>query len=165
MEQRDLARSVNYLMTVGENRDVAYSIQGSNVADLTFGQAPFGSGKKDLFLPTNKLETEPLNVQMLVSSDHREWLFFYKWMLKCKNNDSAHLTQVLPCEVTALDAQGQESTKFIYLDCFPISLEGLQYSSIGQSVVLTTSVTLRYNQMKVIDTDGTEIDDSWNGDL
>lgn len=165
MEQRDLARSVNYLMTVGQNKDVAYSVQTTNVADLTFGQAAFGSGKKDLFLPTNKIETEPLNVQFLVSSDHREWIYFYKWMLKCKNNDSAHLNEVMPCEVTALDANGERTTKFIYLDCFPLSLEGLQYTSIGQSVVLTSSVTLRYNQMKIIDVNGEEISDDWNGEL
>jgi len=165
VEQRDLARSVNYIMTVGESKDTSYSVQGTNVADLTFGQAPFGSGRKDLFLPTNKIETEPLNIQLLVSDDHREWLYFYKWMLKCKNNDGAHLNQTNSCEITALNANGERITKFIYLDCFPLSLEGLQYTSVGQSVVLTTSVTLRYNQFKIIDVNGEEINEDWNGEL
>ena len=165
MEQRDLARSVNYLMTIGDSRDVAYSVQSTNVADLTFSQTPFGQGKKDLFLPSNKLETEPLNIQLLVSSDHREFIYFYKWMLKCKNNDRAHLEQTKACEITALDANGNLSTKFIYLDCFPMQLEGLQYSSVGQSAVLTTGISLRYNQFKIIDVNGEEIADDWNGEL
>jgi len=163
MEQRDLARSVNYLFTVSDNRDATYNVQSANVADINLGVTPFGSRYKDLFIPSNKIETENLIAQILISDDHREWLYFYKWMLKCKNNGPNNYA--LPCELTALDSQNQESTRFIYLDCFPTNMEGIQYSSAGESTVLSTTVSFRFNQFKIVDVNGNEIDESWNGDL
>ena len=60
MEQRDLSQSTQYLFIIGENRDITYQAQSSNVANLTLGTAVLGAQAKDVFIPGNKLTTDPL---------------------------------------------------------------------------------------------------------
>lgn len=164
MEQRNVARSTNYLFVIGEDRDLTYNVQSSNVCDLLLGSTSFATGAKDLFLPSNKLETETLTMQILVSEDHREWIYLYKWMLKLKNNPSMEYSQ--PCELIALDANNSPSTKFVYHDCFPITVDAQQYSVLQTAdTALVFNTVFRFNKLVVISPDGESIDDSWDGDL
>ena len=86
-------------------------------------------------------------------------------MLKAKNNNASHLKAVFPCELITLDSQNRPSTKFTYIDVFPINLEDLQYTVQGDSIEITCTVTFQYNKFIVKTKDGEVIDDTWNGDL
>lgn len=165
MDQRNVARSTNYLFTIGENRDVTFSAQNSNVTSVMLGQTPFPTGAKDLFIPSNKFEEEPLSIQFILSEDFREWEYIYKWMLKCKNNGNSHLEQTKPCEVTPLTAQNRESVHFVYTDCWPFQMDEITYSVQGESVVLAFNVSFRYNRFMFTDRNGNVIDQEWNKDL
>jgi hypothetical protein len=165
MQQQNVARTTNYIMVFDENRDNTYSVQSTNVADLDLGETAFGSQHKDIYLPSNKITSSPLIVQMLLSDDHRQWIDLYKWMLSLKNaKSSVYPDLVRTLELTALDEQNQPSTRFIYTDCFITNISAVQYTSIGESIALTFDITLRYNQFKVMTKDGERITEDYTGD-
>lgn len=165
MEQRNASRTTNYLFVFGDNRDVTYSVQSSNIADLTLGETLYGARPKDLFVPSNKIDTAPLIIQFLLSEDHREWLDCYKWMLQLKNAKQTIFPGLArTCELTSLDSQNQPSTKFIYKDCFITNISAIEYTSLADSTVLTFDATLRYNQFDVVTADGEIINEQYGVD-
>lgn len=162
MEQRNVARTTNYIFIFDEDRDNTYAVQSSSVADLNLGETVFGSQPKDLYVPSNKIDSAPIVVQFLLSEDHREWIDMYKWMLTLKNaKASPYPGLVRTCELTALDSQNRPSTRFTYFDCFPTNISSIQYTSQGEAMALTFDVTLRYNQFKVTTPSGEEIDETY----
>lgn len=165
MSHLNYARSINYLFSLAENRDISFAVQSTNITDITTGETPFPTGPKDLYLPSNKVETTPATIRVLVSEDYSEWLFFYKWLLKIKNSSMADEDLRKGCELVTLNAQNEPTVKFSYLDAFPTSISGLEYSIQEEARVLTFDVTLRYNIFTVTDKDGNIYDDNWNGDL
>lgn len=156
------ARSTNFLFTIGEDRETTMAVQSSNVTGLVMGQTPFPSGAKDLMVASNKIDNDPLQVSILLSEDYRELITLYKWMLKAKNSNAAHIDEVKPCQLIALDAQNRESTKFVYMDTMPVSIEGVELMvNEDQSNVLVLGVTFAYNNFKIITSTGEEIDESY----
>lgn len=156
------ARSHNFLFTIGEDRETTMAVQSSNVTGMVLGQSPYPAGAKDLMVASNKIDNDPLSVSILLSEDYREMVAVYKWMLRCKNSNVAHLEEVKPCSLIALDSQNRESTKFVYLDCMPIEIQGVELMvNEDQSNVLVMPVTLAYNKFKIITPTGEEIDESY----
>lgn len=162
MQQRDVARNTNFLFVFDDNRDNTYSVQNASTPDLTLGETSFGSQPKDLFIPSNKIETSPIIIQMIVSEDFREWIDMYKWMLKLKNSNSTTFPDLVrTCELMTLDSQNNPSTRFIYIDCFPINISSVQYSSQDDANVISFDITLRYNQFKIVTPNNESITESF----
>lgn len=163
------ALSGNYIFNINGNRKLSFGVQSTNVADIILGITTFSTHKKDLYLPSNKLETETLVCQFICSEDMYEWFYIYKWLLKNKNNSSSINSNaydfMFPCELVALDAHNQPAARFKYTDCFPFTIDALQYTTIDDSEVITFTSVLRYNDFIAIDKDGNEIDIDWNGEL
>lgn len=157
------ARNGNFIFLCGpDNEQATFAAQSCNLIDMTLGETFFPAGPKDLQIPSNKITTDPLIVDVIVSEDYNEMLYFYKWALECKNTGNAHLTKVKPCEIITLDSQNQPGVKFRYGDCYPIMIEGLQYSLNSEgNDVLTSTVTLRYNIFEIIDLNGDIIDNEY----
>lgn len=154
------ARNGNFILIVGEDRELMFSVTDSNVADITLNTTYFATGDKDVYLPSNKIETDPLIVTFIISENYKEWITIFKWIMKLRNNPT--LEYVSPIELIALDSQNRPSTRFLYSDCFPISLESIQFSLNNEgNQVITTTTTFRYNKMKVITSDGETIDENY----
>ena len=161
------ARIGNYLFTIGDKPNLQFSVTGSNVADITLNTTYFPTGDKDIYLPSNKIETDPLVITFLISEDYSEWLEIYKWILNVKNSASMNRYEELfqTCELTALDSQNQPTVRFQYSDCFPITLEGIQYVTDDENNrIASTTSTLRYNRMKVVTPSGEVITESYGKD-
>lgn len=164
MRQQSPARSTNYLFVVGEDRSMTYAVQNAVTPDLTLGETMYGTRPKDLFIPSNKLETSPIIVQFLLDESLSQWIDMYKWILTLKNSNSAHFPDLTKtCELTTLDEQNQPLHSFVYGDCFPTNISTVQYTSQGESVALTCDVTFRYNKFKVITNTGEIISDDYLG--
>ncbi len=158
------ARSTNFLFTVGDERELTLSVQSSNVNDLTMGFAPFPTSRKDLKVPTNKVDNSPLTIDFVVSDDYNEWIEIYKWMLRCKNHNDSHLTQVKPCSLITLDSQNRSSVEFIYGDAFPIELGSLQFAvNTEDSPVVVGTATFMFNTFKIVLPNGETIDEYYIG--
>ncbi len=158
------ARLANFIFTVGTNKEFNLSVQSANINEISAGGAPFPTGKKDLVLPSNKIENSPLVIDFLVSQDYNEWVMIYKWMLECKNNNGTHLTHIKTCTLTALDSQNQPGTEFIYQDAFPIELTGVEHDvRVDTTDIITATVTLRFNKFKVVMPNGEVIDEQYAG--
>tara|TARA_B100000929_G_scaffold290599_1_gene284933 strand:+ start:77207 stop:77713 length:507 start_codon:yes stop_codon:yes gene_type:complete len=164
VEQKNNARSNNYQFVVGDNQEVSFNVQSTNVADIMLGTTTLSSRNKDVYVPSNKMDKETVNIQVLCSEDLGEWIWFYKWILKCKNSINFE-EKTRASEIMALDSGNAVTARFRYLDSFPTSLTGLQYTTIGNSEYLVFDVVLRYNDFSITDKDGNEIDELWNGEL
>jgi len=161
-EERDLARNTNFLFVFDDNRENTYAVQNTSTPDISLGETLIGSQPKDLYLPSNKLETSPIVIQMLVSEDYREWIDMYKWMLQLKNTIvNPYPDLVRTCELISLDSQHQPSTRFIYTDCFPINISSVQYSTQDEASVISFDITLRYNLFHIETNDGELITDTY----
>jgi len=164
MKQQSPARSTNYIFVVGENRDNTYAVQNAQTPDITLGETSFGSQPKDVFIPSNKIETSPIVLQILLSEDLSQWIDMYKWMLSIKNADRLQLPNLVrSCELMTLDAQNQPLHRFVYSDCFPTNISSINYTTQGESIALSIDVTLRYNTFKVITQSGEIIEDTYTG--
>ncbi len=158
------ARSSNFILSCGMNRELTLAVQSANVTEAVLNGTNFPAGPKDLRIPSNKIDNTPLIAQYIVSEDHREWIGIYKWMLKCKNTEEAHMKFTESCELISLDSQNQPSTRFVYYDCWPTILDGLTYSINDEgSVVITSTVTLNFNRFVIITADGETIDEQYTG--
>ncbi len=79
-------------------------------------------------------------------------------MLSTKNTNDAHLTQTKACEIIALDSQNRPIVRIKYLDCVINTMEGVQMASDDTgSKVISSTVTLRYNVLEVVDSEGSQI--------
>jgi len=164
MKQQSPARSTNFIFIVGDDRSATYSVQNAATPDVTLGETPFSARPKDLFIPSNKLETSPIIVQFLLDEDLSQWISMYKWILTLKNSNSAYLPDLTKtCELTSLDEQNQPMHRFIYGDCFPTNISTVQYTVQGDSLALTFDVTFRYNSFKIITRDNETIGDDYTG--
>jgi hypothetical protein len=156
------ARSNNFLFTIGEDRQTTMAVQSSNVTGMVLGQTPFPSGAKDLMVASNKVDNDPVQLSIILSEDYREMVTIYKWMLRCKNNNAAHISEIKTCQLIALDSQNRESTKFVYQDCLPVEMTGIELMvNEDQSNILVCNVTLAYNKFKIITSTGEEIDETY----
>lgn len=164
VEQKNNAKSNNYQFIVGDNMDVSFNVQSTNVTDILLGTTVLSSRDKEVYIPSNKMDKETVNIQVLCSEDLHEWIWFYKWILKCKNSTELE-EKVRASEIMSLDSGNSVTARFRYMDSFPTSLTGLQYTTIGESEYLVFDVVLRYNDFIVTDKDGNEIDERWNGEL
>jgi hypothetical protein len=164
MKQQSPARSTNYIFVFDEDRSVSYAVQSAPTPDMTLGEAIYGAQPKDLFIPSNKIDSSPIIVQFLLDENLTQWLDMYKWMLQVKNSTKMYtIEHAKTCELTALDNQNQPLYSFIYQDCFPINISSIEYTSQGESLPLSFDVTLRYNMFKIRSKDGTEIEESYKG--
>lgn len=164
MKQQSPARSTNYIFVFGEDRSVSYAVQSAPTPDITLGESMFGAQPKDIFLPSNKLDTAPIIVQFLLDEDLSQWIDMYKWMLEVKNSTKNAIPNLAKtCEVTTLDNQNQPMHSFIYGDCFPTNISAIQYTSQGESMPLSFDMTLRYNEFKIRTKDGIILDDKYKG--
>lgn len=157
----------NFLFSVGNEKRLTFAVQSTNIADAILGLTSVPSIYKDVFIPSNKLETETLICQFICDTHMTEWVQIYKWMLKCKNNPNRGLSAdyFKQCELTILDEQNQPSTRFIYQDTFPFTIDALQFTTINESEVLTFTAVFRYIDFKVVDRNGNEITYDWDGEL
>lgn len=154
------ARSTNFVFNIGVDRELSFSVQTSNVTDVTLGETLFMSGAKDIKLPSNKITNAPLVVDFLLSEDLSEWVEIYKWLLTAKN--SGFTLAQRPCDLIVLDSQNQTVVTFNYTDVFPIEITGLQYAiNTDNSTVMTFTATFSFNRFKVITKEGLVIDEQY----
>lgn len=158
------ARISNFLFTIGYDRALSFSVQQANITEATMTPVSYSTGAKELFLPTNVVENEPLVLSFLLSEDLSEWIAVYKWMLLCKNNSETILEQTKPCSLILLDSQNQPSVTFEYLDAFPTQLSSVQYSlSEEGNTILTSTAQFYFNRFNIVMSDGTKIDEQYTG--
>ena len=158
IEQQDAARSHNYLFIVGEDRRMTYQVQNTNIASISLGTVPIPYGQKDLYYPSNKIETDVLTLNILISEDFKEWLDVYKWILNLKADNTLNYAKT--CELFVLNSNDQPSISFVYYDCFPFQMDEVGFSATGESNVLSFNVSLRYNDFVVI-ANGQRITNEW----
>lgn len=164
MNTNDLANKDDYLFTIGENRDITYSAKNSNLSGFSLGETPFFTRVKDIYIPGNKIENDPLSVTFLLSKDLKEWIYFVKWITKIKNNTSNFHSLVKPCEILTRGINHMPGIRCSYYDCWPMAISGIDYES-GDGENLTFDVTFRFNVMKVTLPNGEVIDDDWDGEI
>lgn len=157
------ARTTNFLFTIGDKRELTLAVQSSNINDLTMGFASFPSRPKDLKIPSNKMENSPLTIDFVVSEDYNEWIEIYKWMLRCKNSNDAHLSQTETCSLMTLDSQNRPSVEFIYGDTSPIELGNIQFAvNTDDSPIVIGTATFQFNTFKVKLPTGEIIDEQYS---
>lgn len=158
------ARSTSFLFTIGQEKNLTYAVQSSNIADLTLSTTPFPTRNKAVKLPSNKIEQTPLIVDIIISADYNEWITLYKWMMLCKNNVESPQKYMEPCKLTPLTAQNEEVASFLYSDTFPTEISGVQYAfNNTEAPVITCTVTFEYNIFKILLPNGETIDEQYTG--
>lgn len=158
-QNTSLARNSNFLFAVSGERGFTLAVQNSNIANVDLGTTEFPNRYKDITIPSNKTVHDELNVQFLVSEDLSEWINIYKWILTLKNNDDSHLEDVKPCQLTVLSGQKKPLVEFSYRDCWPYSLDGMQYTVIEDSMVITSNATFKFSDFIITTSDGERIDE------
>ena len=157
------ARSTNFLLTVGTSKQLRFAVQSSNITEVILNFTAYPSTGKDLRIPSDKVELQPLIVDFIVSEDYSEWIEIFKWMMTCKNTPPQRYEEYTrTCELIALDSQNQPVVSFIYDDCWPTSLEGITLAiNDTDSNVVTSTATLQYNKFKIRLKDGTIYDEQY----
>jgi hypothetical protein len=118
-------------------------------------------------LPSERLEFEPLVLSFAVDGQMSNWLEVFGWMrgLGFPENNEQYSTENLlrgydtssdlaknysDARLVILGANNTPIRAFNFIDCFPISLSGIQFDSQNNDVpYVTASLTLEYSYYKL----------------
>lgn len=144
--QYNPARSGSYTFIIDGRRDLSFKIQNAPISAVQFGGAPFPTRNVDVFLPSNKLNYDPMVLNFLVSEDLIEWIEVFKWMEELsRKSEQTYDT----AELTVLNSQNKPVARFIYTGVWPLTLGDLQYTVVGEDTVMSCNLSLQYDEMNV----------------
>lgn len=156
--QVDFAKQMQFRFIVNNDPDLTYSLQGCNIANATLAETMFATGVKDVYIPDNKFTHDDLILMVLVSSDFREWINLYRWMILMKQ--SGDYTHTAQCELQVLTASNHHVLSFVYENCWPTALDGIQYSvNDDENRTISISTTIKFSSFSIKLPDGTEINE------
>jgi hypothetical protein len=148
---------------------VSYFTQSISLPSLSLPPQNQSTPFSDIGLPGDKLEFEDLVVPFKVDSDMANYLEAFKWIqgLGFPENNTQYTTENQPrsqsfaiqselsrnyseAKLIILGSNNQPLKTFNFIDCFPIALTGIEFSSTNTDVdYASSSLTLRYSYFNV----------------
>lgn len=104
----------------------------------------------------DKLEYDPLDVDILVSADMKNWLELHDWIRglgapKTKEEFVQKELTYIDSYVTVYSAQNNPMFKFKFLDCVPVLLSGVEFGELmTETDVRICNFRLEYSRYDII---------------
>jgi len=141
-------------------KNINLAVQSVPVAGVSLNNLDVFVKGRNMPIPDNNTNYEPLVVNFVVSEDFAEWVDMYRWLVNSSNNPESYYDISYNAVLTVLDGQNQPVLTFTYYACVITQLDGIEMSYIDNAHVLTSSATLVFSTAKVnVLTTGESIED------
>lgn len=156
----------NFIFSVHKAPELTFFVQDVNMPDMSLGNATYATPLTDIPVPGDKINFGQLTISFLVDEKFSNYSQLTEWMLalgfpddhqrftsftkKQENNLSEHLKTVSDATLGIIDAANHPVATYTFIDCFPISLGGWQYSSKNTDTTpITATVTFLFDHFKL----------------
>lgn len=168
----DYLRPNGFRFQIHNIPNVSFFCQAANIPQMSLGQQEVQTPLSNLYFPGEKLQFGELIIRFLVQEDMANYSELYNWLVGLgspedhkqftnyvdgqryrfpnQNNRSKDMGQFSDASLFVLDSNNNPNVKFTFVDCFPISLEGLDFDvSSGDQNYFVGVAAFRYRLFKV----------------
>ena len=148
-------RNNNFTMTFEKLPNVAFYGTDVPVPAVNLGEAIANFRTIDVYIPSDKLDFDPMTITFNVNENLENYLEVFNWMMdlghpnrdKVDRPDDRDATS--DCIITILNNQKNPIYNIVLKDCFPTSLGELALSTAAAEVTICT-ITLRYSFFEIV---------------
>jgi hypothetical protein len=167
---KDLLQSTKFRLTFQRLPEVTYFCQTAMLPGVSLTEVPRNTPFVDLYSPGEKIQYDPMTISFLVDEDIQSWLHIHDWIRACTfptNFNEYRNLQKLNMGATGRNVQKampqfSDATLSIYTnknnpnirvklyDMFPVTLDGLQFSSMDSAEnIITATATFRFSYFNI----------------
>lgn len=156
----------NFAFSVHKIPEITFFLQDVNLPELSLGSASLSTPLVDVPIPGDKIQFGSLTATFIVDSRFknysavRSWLIglgypenhddFVKFIGKQASELSEHYKTVSDATLGILDGSNQAIATATFVDCFPISLSDIQFTTQATSIEpVKATVTFLYSHYQL----------------
>jgi len=141
--------------------NMQYFCQSVNIPGVSLAEVPRNTPFVDIYSPGEKLIYEILNVTFIVDEHLQSWIELHDWMRamtfptefeeykdlsKLSKFSNKAMPQFSDGQLTVLSNQNTPTFRFKFVDCFPISISSIVFSSTDSpETVMTADASFRFS--------------------
>ena len=128
--------------------NVEYFITSFSIPELNLGEVPVSYRGSIGFVPGDRAEYGALSLRFLIDEDMKNYLEIYDWI---QNNITKKTITKSDMILSVLSSHNNVNKQFQFLDAFPTSLSGVEFSTQSTEVeYVQADVTFRYDRFKIL---------------
>ena len=146
----NLAINVNFKMEIAGAPEFNYFIQQVNLPGLEMAGIETPYKNNQAFMPSNRIDYDPLNINYLVSEDFSNYIYMYNWMRDIMFDDypKEHFRDMT---LHVLNNNKLKNLQVKFYGCFPTSLMQLDLeSAVADTNPLMNTVMIRYQYFEIV---------------
>lgn len=155
--------ATNFIFSVHKLPKMTYFIQDVTLPDISLGEALYATPLSDIPVPGDKPNFGNLTFSFTIDESFKNYAEISTWILALgypenheqfskfirdqEGNLTEHLRTVSDATLGILDSSNQPIATYTFVDCFPISLSGFEYSSTetdARTIKATASFAFNY---------------------
>jgi hypothetical protein len=140
----NLATNTNFKAEISNAPEFNYFIQSVSIPGMTMSGIDVPYKGNQGFMPSDRIDYDPLTFTYILSEDFENYLFLYKWMRDIQSIDhpNKHFRDIT---LHILNNNKLTNLKVVFYNCVPTSLSEIDLeSAVTDTSPLTTTVTFRY---------------------
>ena len=154
-------QATKFILTFGRIPATQYFCQEVNLPGVTLGAVERATPFLDMYSPGTKLKYDDLDITFMVDEELQSWKDMYNWFTSIADPDgfegrdhprelqqNKHLSD---CTLTILSALNNPVLRIQFTNCFPITMEGIQFDTKRDANdIVTCRATFRYQSYKYL---------------
>ena len=155
-----------YIFSVNKIPSLTFFAQSANLPDLTLGSQTMSTRINDIKMPGDSLEFGSLMVRFTVDEKFKNYKAVAKWMIALgfpednqqfsrfiveqQSDLDEYMKTVSDATLGILDSANNPVATITFIDCFPVSLSGLEFDSEAtQSSTIKATAVFEYTHYKM----------------
>jgi len=154
-------QATKFLLTFARISTTQYFCQEVNLPGVTLGTVERASPFLDMYSPGTKLKYDDLTMEFIIDEELQSWKDMYNWFTSMADPDgfegrdhprelqtNKHFSDAT---LTVLSALNNPVLRINFTNCFPISLDGIQFDTKSDAnQIITCRATFRYQSYKYL---------------
>lgn len=161
---QSLAQPTKFRLIFDRIPNVTFFCQSVNLPGLGVSPTQQTTPFVDAYIPGDKVSYDPLNISFLVDEDYRSWFDIHDWLRglafpenfeqykqmqnysRFQQKETKGKPQYSDATLTLYTNQNNPNLRIKFIDCFPESLSGIDFSTQSSAEnVLTATASFRYS--------------------
>ena len=154
-------QATKFLLTFARIPATQYFCQEVNLPGVTLGTVDRVTPFLDMYSPGTKLKYDDLDVTFIVDEQLDSWKDMYNWFTGIADPDGwagrdhprelQKIKHFSDCTLTILSALNNPVLRIQFHNCFPVSMDAIQFDTkLDASHIITCRTTFRYQSYKYL---------------
>ncbi len=145
----NLATNTNFKVEISNAPEFNYFVQSVSLPGIEMSGVETPYKGNQAFMPSDRIDYNPLTFTYILAEDFENYLFLYKWMRDIQSTDypNKHFRDIT---LHILNNNKLANLKVIFYNCFPTSLSEIDLeSAVTDTNPLTTTAMFRYQYFMI----------------